>query len=60
MRKLKIFFVIIVIINISCHNLSNDENKQVSNTVKKCFNSVKNSDFEEYKNLFYEQCQYRG
>ena len=52
MRKLKIFFVIIVIINISCHNLSNDENKQVPNTVKKYFNSVKNSDFEEYKNLF--------
>lgn len=41
-----------LIFNISCHKLSNDENKYASNTVTKYFNSVKNGNFEEYRNFF--------
>lgn len=41
-----------LIFNISCHKLSNDENKHASNTVIKYFNSVKNGNFEEYRNFF--------
>lgn len=52
MKKLKIFFILMLIFNISCHKLSNDENKHASNTVIKYFNSVKNGNFEEYRNFF--------
>lgn len=52
MKKLKILFILVLIFNISCHSLSNDENRQASNTVIKYLNSVKNGNFEEYRNLF--------